>query len=402
MKKALSLLLVLCLLAGLVPVTAGAAKAETLEGFLNQAINNGWLALTAEYDCEKAGAASERYVDYETAVHRLFSLPASLDVSLYGMEFSYDRGSFQKTLPLSDAKWLFQNILNWSGETWDGMLAQAQSSNGYIGKSKFAQVKDGRLCCEEFTRGANGVGVTVTGRRNEGSRLEIVFTCLKQDAPSEPVYEDGRYYGEVEQKTIDGKRYWTIYRARKLQEGEDPLARPTVGGFPDVFEGDYISGPVQWAVEQGITVGDEAGRFLPNAKCSRAQIVTFLWRAYGKEAASQPAGFTDLPQSGDYRSAISWAVENKITGGIGGGKFGVNAPCTRDQAVTFLWRAAGEPVPASSSRFADVSPNSPYKTAIDWAVENEITLGTGNNKFGAGAPCTRAEIVTFLYRALAE
>ncbi len=127
--------------------------------------------------------------------------------------------------------------------------------------------------------------------------------------------------------------------------------------------------------------------------------MTFIWAYNGKPAPSAEASFSDMPSLPAFRDAISWAVENKITGGVGNNQFGPNRACTRVQAVTFLWVAAGRPTPSQEATFSDMPSNPVFRDAISWAVENKVTGGIGNNQFGPNRPCTRGQIVTFLYAA---
>ena len=173
--------------------------------------------------------------------------------------------------------------------------------------------------------------------------------------------------------------------------------------FEDVTEADYFFNPVMWALGHlpQVTAGVDAAHFGPNNNCTREQIVTFLWAANGKPA---PAGtgstFSDVPADAWYYKPVMWAVENKITSGMGDGSFGVGQPCTRAQAMTFLWAAQGKPAPASmESPFSDVSSSDWFCKAILWAAENGITKGVGNGLFGVNNTCTRAQIITFLYKA---
>ena len=182
---------------------------------------------------------------------------------------------------------------------------------------------------------------------------------------------------------------------------EEPTPPPVDPGavFTDVPADAYYFKPVSWAVEAGITNGAGAGKFNPNGSCTRGQIVTFLWRAAG---SPQPTGeanpFTDVKPSDYFYKPVLWAVENQVTGGTGAGTFSPGRPCTRDQAVTFLWRAAGKPSASGSSAFTDVPAGSYYEGAVNWAVENGITTGAGAGRFNPGGACTRGQIVTFLYR----
>ena len=148
-----------------------------------------------------------------------------------------------------------------------------------------------------------------------------------------------------------------------------------------------------WAKAKGISDGAN-----PNAAINRAQMVTMLWRAMGPPAVGSAANFIDVPADTYYAGAVSWAVENGITGGTGDGKFSPNATCTREQAVAFLYRASGSPAVSGGSAFNDVAANAYYADAVAWAEKNEITGGIGGGLFGSGNDCTRAQIVTFLYR----
>ena len=174
--------------------------------------------------------------------------------------------------------------------------------------------------------------------------------------------------------------------------------------FEDVREVDYYATPVLWAVQQGVTNGTSPTEFSPEKPCTRGQIVTFLWRAFGSpEPTSAENPFTDVPETVYYYKAILWAVEQGITTGTSATTFSPEATCTRGQVATFLWRACGKPAPKGSENpFADVPETVYYYQPILWAVENGITNGTGGGKFSPEDSCTRGQIVTFLYRALAK
>lgn len=169
--------------------------------------------------------------------------------------------------------------------------------------------------------------------------------------------------------------------------------------FNDVTARDYFYDAVKWAVDQGITSGTSRYTFSPDAPCTRAQVVTFLWRAAGcPQPSSKTNPFTDVHADDYFYTAVLWAVENGITKGTSAKTFSPDATVTRAQVVTFLWRANGQPA-AGNSGFADVSADKYYATAVAWAVFQRITTGTGFGVFSPDAACTRAQIVTFLYRA---
>ena len=177
---------------------------------------------------------------------------------------------------------------------------------------------------------------------------------------------------------------------------------PQTGVFVDVAEGSYYEEAIDWAVEKGITNGVSSNMFAPNDPCTRAQIVTFLWRAAGSPAPKSMSSFTDVPADAFYAKAVAWAVENGITSGTGESKFSPNSTCTRAQAVTFLYRASGSPAVSGKAEFSDVSTTAFYADAVAWAAKKGITTGIGGGLFGSDNECTRGQIVTFLWRAMAE
>lgn len=181
----------------------------------------------------------------------------------------------------------------------------------------------------------------------------------------------------------------------------DPVTPPPTTTFPDVPADAYYADAVAWAVSKGITTGTGDGNFSPAAPCTRAQVVTFLWRAAGSPAPTSTASFADVPADAYYRDAVLWAVETGITNGTGADAFSPNATVDRAQTVTFLYRYAGSPA-ASGGGFDDVDSGSYYADAVAWAVSQEITNGTSPTTFAPASNCTRGQTVTFLFRALAQ
>lgn len=169
--------------------------------------------------------------------------------------------------------------------------------------------------------------------------------------------------------------------------------------FVDVKTGDYFYDAVQWAVGKGITNGTSAETFSPEAPCTRAQIVTFLWRAAGSPVVNYAMDLSDVAGDAYYAEAVRWALSEGITTGTSDHTFSPDAVCTREQAVTFLWRAAGSPAVSGESAFEDVGADAYYARAVAWAAQNGVTNGISQALFGTGSDCTRAQIVTFLYRA---
>ena len=174
---------------------------------------------------------------------------------------------------------------------------------------------------------------------------------------------------------------------------------PQTGVFVDVATGSYYEDAVDWAVENGITKGTDDTHFSPDGICTRAQAVTFLWRAAGSpkpEPRAMP--FTDVPVGSYYYDAVLWAVENGITKGTSDTTFSPNMTCTRAQIVAFLWRSEKSPAAGIANPFADVKSTAYYADAVLWAVKENITKGTTSTTFSPNADCTRAQIVTFLWR----
>ncbi len=181
------------------------------------------------------------------------------------------------------------------------------------------------------------------------------------------------------------------------------IQTPTIAPFNDVPDDEYYAEPVRWAVENGITQGTDDLHFSPNDPCTRAQVVTFLWRANGCPAPkTKTCPFTDVKHGAYYEKAVLWAVENEITAGTGKTKFSPNDPCTRAQVVTFLWRTAGMPKVSANNPFRDIAANEYYYKAVLWAVGQKITSGTSKTKFSPNDTCTRGQIVTFLSHAYAK
>ena len=199
----------------------------------------------------------------------------------------------------------------------------------------------------------------------------------------------------------DGKYTFTM-PGSKVTVSAEFVEEQAASIFADVPADAYYAKAVEWAVKKGITNGKANGLFGSNDPCTRAQIVTFLWRAAGSPAPKSMSSFTDVPADAFYAKAVAWAVENGITSGTGAGKFSPNSTCTRAQAVTFLYRASGSPAVSGSAEFSDVATNAYYADAVAWAAKKGITTGIGGGLFGSDNDCTRGQIVTFLWRAMAE
>lgn len=231
---------------------------------------------------------------------------------------------------------------------------------------------------------SKGANVTVTVKPNEGYELGSLAV---KDASGDllPLADLG-----------NGKYSFVMPDGKVSVEAE--FVKTAATSFADVPANAYFADAVKWAVDKGVTNGLSDTMFGPYESCTRAQIVTFLWRAAGSPEPKTASSFTDVPASAYYAKAVAWAIENGITNGMTETTFAPNATCTRGQSVTFLYRAL-KGTASGSTNFTDVKSDAFYTDAINWAVANNVTNGTSNTTFSPNADCTRAEIVTFLYRA---
>ena len=228
---------------------------------------------------------------------------------------------------------------------------------------------------------SKGDTVTITVKPDKGYELDTLKVLDKNGDKVKLTEKNGKYTFTMPAGKVTVKGSF-------VEEAPEQI-------FTDVPVDAYCYEAVKWAAEKGITGGVGNGLFAPNQPCTRAQIVTFLWRAAGSPEPKTLSGFSDVPADSYYAKAVAWAVENGITGGTGDGKFSPDATCTRAQAVTFLYRASGAPAVSGNAAFSDVATNAYYAAAVKWAEKNGIT---GGSLFGSDNNCTRAQIVTFLYR----
>ena len=236
-----------------------------------------------------------------------------------------------------------------------------------------------------------GDTVTLTAAPDKGYAVRRIIVTDSSDQKLTLTEKDGKYTFTMPSSNV------TVKTTFIMDKSKDEVPNP----FEDVSANSYYYDAVQWAVKNGTTGGTSATTFSPDAPCTRAQAVTFLWRAAGSPApSSTEMPFADVPADAYYRNAVLWAVENGITGGTSATTFSPDAPCSRGQIVAFLWRSKQSPMVAAENPFMDVNASDYYHNAVLWAAENGITGGTGANTFSPDAPCTRAQIVTFLYRAL--
>ena len=240
---------------------------------------------------------------------------------------------------------------------------------------------------------------TVTANRRYAERGDTVTITVKPDDgfKLDDLTVTDKNGNELKLTDKGNGKYTFTMPAGKVEINAAFAKEVETSPFSDVSTSAYYYEAVKWAQEKGITGGIGNGLFGPNQPCTRAQIVTFLWRAAGSPEPKSMSSFSDVSTDSYYAKAVAWAVENGITTGTGDGKFSPDTTCTRAQSVTFLFRAIGKLVD-SKAEFSDVPSDSYYANAVAWAVENGVTNGIGNNLFGPDNSCTRAQIVTFLYR----
>ena len=236
---------------------------------------------------------------------------------------------------------------------------------------------------------SKGTTVTLTVDPDKGYVLDTLTVLDGKDKELKLTEKNGKYTFTMPASKV------TVEAMFKAEQSTGK------NSFTDVPAGSYYEDAVIWAVDKGITTGTSATTFDPNGICTRAQAVTFLWRAAGSPAAKSSAmPFADVQAGSYYYDAVLWAVENGITKGSSDTMFSPGATCTRAQIVTFLWRANGSPAVSGDSAFTDMASDAYYAAAVTWAEKNGVTGGIGGGLFGSNNNCTRAQIVTFLYRSV--
>lgn len=288
-----------------------------------------------------------------------------------------------------------------------GLIEGAKSSYEIVVSLEEQTSSDDAAVSELLDKGAVVFDVTITVNGKEihsfDRGLTLTFTVPGLKEMEEPIvlhllqdgeqesYEPDEISGET--LTIKGIKNLSVFAV--LSDSEETVE--TENPFVDVFASDYYFNAVLWAVANGVTAGTSDITFSPDVTVSRAQMVTFLWRAAGSPAAEGSNPFTDVSVSDYYYNAVLWAVANGVTAGTSDTTFSPDAPVSRAQAVTFQWRAAGGPA-VSGESFTDIPEGAYYGPAVTWAVANGITSGTGDHQFSPDAPVSRAQAVTFLYR----
>lgn len=274
------------------------------------------------------------------------------------------------------------------------LTVNSVSSSGGGGVSTYAitvdSAKNGTVTVSP-KNASKGDKVTITVKPDKGYELDTLKVLDKNGDRIKVTEKNGVYTFTMPASKVTIEPVFT------------EIEQTTENPFKDVSASAYYYGAVIWASENGITGGTSATTFSPNATCTRAQAVTFLWRAAGSPAPKSSANlFADVKSDSYYYDAVLWAVENGITNGTSADAFNPNATCSRAQIVTFLWRSQKSPDVSTANPFTDVAAGAYYADAVNWAVNEGITGGTTANTFSPVNDCTRAQIVTFLYRCLVK
>lgn len=401
-RRLISLLLALCLCIGILSVTAQATGSRISKGSADYEALETFLATFAwwgeDYDAQVINHAAHPYRS-NIMQAMLSEAPCYYD-SFYPGPKREDVWDFGGADPLgkftlayskvsaTKVDWVLENIFNCSPSNIAAMKETLDPAKVYL-HDGFYYVEIGGI--------GGGYDVDIQDITLVDGRYYVTYNLSDVYSSDEWI----KHYAILELKNIDGKNYWSLHYLKGLADGETPSIPSTsatpisADKFIDVRQSDYFYNPVLWGVEQEIVSGTGANRFSPNDTCSKAQILTFIWRAAGKPEPTVSNPFTDVASSDYYCKPAVWAYEK---GMVTGSSFAGSAPCTRSMAVTYLWQAAGSPAVAAPAQFTDVRSGAGYARAVAWAVNNGVTNGTGANTFSPDTTCNRGQIVTFLYR----
>ena len=384
----------------LTPVKVGTVKAKATKAA--DANYNAITSAEVEITITKATPTGEpKYTEITTSGKTLADAALTLDGSTLKpntgtLEWVDDKGNARsgdtKVEANTSYKWRFTPAdANYTTLTGSIELYHKSSSGGGGWYYTYHTIK--------ATAGANG-SISPFGWTSVREGWDQTFTITPDKGYAvAKVLVDGKSVGAVTSYTFKNvTKDHTIEAVFMKSNGN-----PQTGVFVDVPEDSYYEEAVDWAEENGITQGTDDTHFSPNDICTRAQAVTFLWRTAGSPAPkSTTMPFTDIPTGSYYYNAVLWAVENDITKGTSGSTFSPDAICSRAQIITFLWRSEKSPAAGTANPFVDVKSTAYYADAVLWAVKKGITMGTTSTTFSPDADCTRAQIVTFLWRTMAE
>ena len=358
------------------------------------------------------GSDGNLYAPGESVPEVVTTLTAQWTVNQYTITYDLAGGTVEgnpDTYTIETVAFALKNptksgytFTGWSGTGLDGennmTVTIPKGSTGNRSYTAHWRYNGGRGYSYYTIKATAGAGGSISPSGNvsvrEGRDQTFTITPDKDYAVAN-VKIDGKSIGAVKSYTFENvRRTHTIEVIFMKANGN-----PQTGVFVDVAPGSYYEDAVDWAVENGITQGTDDTHFSPDGICTRAQAATFLWRAAGSpkpETRTMP--FTDVPAGSYYYDAVLWAVENGITKGTSNTTFSPNMTCSRAQIVTFLWRSEKSPAAGTANLFVDVKSTVYYADAVLWAVKEDITKGTTSTTFSPDADCTRAQIVTFLWR----
>ncbi len=389
-RRLLAALLTVCMLAGLLSPSVSAASLSEADQKAIDSLLSWYEWFGADYNCTEAAAAfgSDWHANLLMGI---VCHPSCVDFELYSADYQevwgtrdpQGRWDSYSRIAASEAEWILKNIFHCSQSDISAM-------RDALTEFKHVYYLDGYYYGQLL-----GVGDGFYTKNMEVSRYGERYLVRFQMYEWPADYYMYTKYAVVGKSRLGGKSYWTL-----CYLGDES---PSVTGFLDVNDEAYYAPSVSWAVENDITTGVSDCAFAPDQACTRAQAVTFLWRAAGMPKPSETAcPFKDVSKKAFYYKAMLWAIENGITNGLSETRFGPDETCTRAQIVTFLYRAAGSPGHLEGGSFSDVPQGSYYETPVSWAVENKITTGTSKETFSPNDSCTRAQMVTFLQRFLSE
>ena len=310
-------------------------------------------------------------------------------VTGYDMNAPLVQGKAYSWLYLADNYYAKGTVVLWADPSSGGSSGGSSSGGGggssspsnHPVKAEVSKDPDGSVSLSK-TSAAKGDKVTITVKPERHYAVdEVIVRDSKGKQLAVKDNGDGTFTFEMpaDKVTVEPSFSW-------------------VNPFADVADSAYYVDAVEWMLKREVTQGTTETTFSPDLNCTRAQIVTFLWRVAGSPAPKGTVSFADVSADSYYAKAVAWAVENGITDGIGGGLFSPDATCTRAQSAVFLYRVAGSPAVNGSAGFSDVAADAYYASAVAWAKEHGITDGIGGGLFGSANDCTRAQIAAFLYR----
>ena len=371
---------------GTLALTGGITNPKSLKAYVVVVVEDGGQPVTKYQVTVSGGSGSGTYT-----VGDIVTIKANTPASGYAFN-----GWTATGVTLADASASTTTFVMPGHDVRIAANWKSAGSSGGGGSSGGSTVSGATYPISQPGSTANGTVTVSPADAAKGSRVTITATPASGYVLDKLMVTDAS--GNLLGLTNQGGGKFTFTMPGSAVTVQAAFGKESGGVFADVPNSAYYADAVKWAVAQGITNGKGSGLFGSNNACTRAQIVTFLWRAAGSPAPKMAFNpFSDVSPDAYYYQAVLWAVENGITGGMGNGRFSPDGTCTRGQSVTFLYRAAGAPA-VSGSSFQDVPASSYCADAIAWAVKNGITQGNGAGAFSPNGGCTRAQIVTFLYR----